>query len=112
MAGTELRRAILQLAEAKENAVIGFGSSVLTIQEGGEQRNFCLRELTLDDHGYVTTAEKTFDPPTSKLDENGQGRPYAVYGYGAHMAEIEIDIELGHGPCLASCRRARCRPSH
>ena len=23
------------------------------------------------------------------------GRPYAVYGSGAHLAEIEVDIELG-----------------
>jgi CO/xanthine dehydrogenase Mo-binding subunit len=29
------------------------------------------------------------------LDENGQGMPYAVYGFGAHMAEIEVDTELG-----------------
>ncbi len=41
------------------------------------------------------TAEATFDPPTSTLDENGQGVPYAVYGFGAHMAEILVDLELG-----------------
>jgi CO/xanthine dehydrogenase Mo-binding subunit len=29
------------------------------------------------------------------LDENGQGIPYAVYGFGAHMAELAVDIELG-----------------
>ena len=29
------------------------------------------------------------------LDKDGQGKPYAVYGFGAHMAEIEVDIELG-----------------
>ena len=40
-------------------------------------------------------AEETFDPPTTTLDHNGQGDPYAVFGYGAHMAEIEVDIELG-----------------
>ena len=26
---------------------------------------------------------------------NGQGNPYAVYGFGAHLAEIEVDMELG-----------------
>ena len=46
-------------------------------------------------YGYVLTGEATFDPPTSPLDENGQGIPYAVYGFGAHMAEIEVDTELG-----------------
>ena len=29
------------------------------------------------------------------LDENGQGKPYAVYGYGVQMAEIEVNKELG-----------------
>ena len=39
--------------------------------------------------------EETFDPPTTPLDENGQGEPYAVFGSGAHIAEVEVDIELG-----------------
>jgi CO/xanthine dehydrogenase Mo-binding subunit len=43
----------------------------------------------------VITSEATFDPPTSALDENGQGSPYAVFGFGAHLAEIEVDVELG-----------------
>jgi CO/xanthine dehydrogenase Mo-binding subunit len=43
----------------------------------------------------VFTGEATFDPPTSPLDENGQGNPYAVFGFGAHMAEIAVDRELG-----------------
>jgi CO/xanthine dehydrogenase Mo-binding subunit len=43
----------------------------------------------------VLCAEETFDPPTAPLDANGQGIPYAVYGYGAHLAEVEVDIRLG-----------------
>jgi aldehyde oxidoreductase len=95
MAGKELRRSILLLANVREDAVIDFGSSILTIHEGGTSRNFCLQDLPLDQCGYVLTAEQTFDPPTSALDGNGQGSPYAVYGFGAHMAEIAVDIELG-----------------
>jgi CO/xanthine dehydrogenase Mo-binding subunit len=41
------------------------------------------------------SAEETFDPPTSPLDEDGQGVPYAVFGFGAHMAELEVDTALG-----------------
>jgi CO/xanthine dehydrogenase Mo-binding subunit len=95
MAGKELRRAILRLANSREDAVVHFGRGMLTIHEGGKPRNFPLHDLPLDKYGYVLTAEQTFDPPTSALDENGQGRPYAVYGFGAHMAEIAIDMELG-----------------
>ncbi len=40
-------------------------------------------------------AEETFDPPTTPLDANGQGEPYAVYGFGAHLAEVEVDCDLG-----------------
>ena len=47
------------------------------------------------ENNYVIVVEETYDPPTTSLDENGQGIPYAVYGYGAQMAEISIDIELG-----------------
>jgi aldehyde oxidoreductase len=110
MAGAELRRGILRLAAAcgdcnnndkdedknkDEDAVIDFGAGMLTIHRGGKQRDVSLPDLPQDKHGYVLTAEQTFDPPTSPLDENGQGVPYAVYGFGAHMAEIAVDIELG-----------------
>jgi CO/xanthine dehydrogenase Mo-binding subunit len=94
MAGTELRRAILKLAGASSNATIIWGEK-LTIREDAGERQLSLAHLPLDAHGYVLTAEETFDPPTSKLDENGQGNPYAVYGFGAHMAEVEVDTELG-----------------
>jgi len=95
MAGTQLRQAILALAKGCECAGIQFGDGVLTIEEKGEAHTISLAGLPLDQHGYVITVEATFDPPTSKLDENGQGNPYAAYGFGAHMAEIEVDTELG-----------------
>jgi CO/xanthine dehydrogenase Mo-binding subunit len=41
------------------------------------------------------SAEATFDPPTKPLDEDGQGVPYAIYGFGAQLAEVEIDLDLG-----------------
>ena len=36
-----------------------------------------------------------WDPPTTPLDENGQGVPYATYGFAAQMAEVEVDTVLG-----------------
>src|SRR2546428_1155688 len=95
MAGTELRRAILRLADACECAVLTFGDGSITVTEGQKQRTVVLGDLPLDKHGYVLTGEATFDPPTSPLDQNGQGIPYAVFGFGAHMAEIVIDTDLG-----------------
>ena len=77
------------------NAAIRFRDHCLEVEEGGRKWVIHLAELPLDEFGYVATAEATFDPPTSPLDENGQGVPYAVFGFGAHMAEIAIDTELG-----------------
>ena len=95
MAGLELRRSILRMASACQDASINFGDTVLTFHDCGKQRELSLRDLPVDKYGYVAAAEETFDPPTSQLDENGQGNPYAVYGFGAHLAEIAVDIELG-----------------
>jgi CO/xanthine dehydrogenase Mo-binding subunit len=95
MAATKLRLAILRLGEAGEHAELVLGKSAITVTENGEPRTISLRALPLDQHGYVVTSDATFDPPTSPLDENGQGIPYAVFGFGAHLAEIAVDTELG-----------------
>jgi aldehyde oxidoreductase len=95
MAGEKLRREIFKLAGACECASIQFDDNGVTVRDGNESRALALADLPLDKHGYVITSEATFDPPTSPLDANGQGVPYAVFGFGAHMAEIEVDTELG-----------------
>ena len=94
-AGLKLRETILKLAGACKCGAIEFGKHSVTVVENGERHVVDLNTLPLDQHGYVITCEETFDPPVTPLDENGQGTPYAVYGFGAHMAEIEVDVELG-----------------
>ena len=95
MAGAALRRLILEFAQAGNDAIIVWGQGKLMLREGNNERELPLTNAPLDRYGYVLTSEETFDPPTTKLDENGQGNPYAVYGFGAHMAEIEVDRQLG-----------------
>jgi len=95
MAGTQLRNSIIALAKGCECARISFEKGQVSIEEKGNTRKLTLTDLPLDEHGYVITAEATFDPPTKPLDKDGQGTPYAVFGFGAHMAEIEVDTELG-----------------
>ena len=36
-----------------------------------------------------------FDPPTTTLDARGQGTPYATYAFGAQVAVVDVDTELG-----------------
>jgi aldehyde oxidoreductase len=95
MAGAKLRATILRLANAQENGVVLFGDGHVAVKDGEGEHSIAIEKLPLDRYGYVATAEATFDPPTSPLDENGQGVPYAVFGFGAHMAEIAVDTELG-----------------
>jgi aldehyde oxidoreductase len=95
LAGTRLREQILKLAGAADDAAIHFSKDSVVVAEDGKQYPVALEDLPLDAHGYLMTCEATFDPPTSPLDENGQGIPYAVFGFGAHMAEVEVDTELG-----------------
>jgi len=95
LAGRALRQAILRLANAGENAVLRFGDGIVSIEDGERVRTLTLADLPRDERGYLLSGEATFDPPTSALDADGQGSPYAVYGFGAHMAEVEVDIELG-----------------
>jgi aldehyde oxidoreductase len=95
MAGEQLREKILQLAGACDEATIHFGDGRLTIQKCKGQETIALQGLPVDERGYVILAEATFDPPTSPLDKDGQGSPYAIYGFGAHLAEVEVDMELG-----------------
>jgi CO/xanthine dehydrogenase Mo-binding subunit len=72
-----------------------FADEQITVRAGEKLCVIRLGDRPLDAHGYVLTREATFDPPTSPLDENGQGEPYAVFGFGAHLAEIAVDTDLG-----------------
>jgi len=95
LAGQELRKRILQIVGLNDGATIRLNDGTLLLSENSFRRHIDLQALPLDERGYVVSAEATFDPPTKALDKDGQGDPYAVYGFGAHMAEVEVDIELG-----------------
>jgi aldehyde oxidoreductase len=91
LAGRALRRAILRAADASDDATLVFDDGVV----GVNWSYLDLSVLPLNNRGFVLQVEETFDPPTSPLNADGQGEPYAVFGYGAHLAEVEVDIELG-----------------
>ena len=94
-AGRALRNSLLRLANAGEGATLSLEGGRLLVREDTVVRSIELAGLPRDALGYVQCAEETFDPPTSPLDANGQGIPYAVYGYGAHLAAVEVDTRLG-----------------
>jgi aldehyde oxidoreductase len=95
LAGKAMRRTILRLANVGEEASLAFDIGAMEIEGAGGRRRITLSALPTDAAGFVAAVQETFDPPTTPLDEDGQGEPYAVFGYGAHLAEIEVDVELG-----------------
>jgi len=94
-AAADLRRQILRLGNAGENATILIKGEMLIIRDGLDRRVIYLSRLPANENGIVLQAEATFDAPTTPLDANGQGTPYATYAFGAQIAEVEVDIELG-----------------
>ncbi|MET0939920.1 MAG: molybdopterin cofactor-binding domain-containing protein [Mesorhizobium sp.] len=94
-AAQSLRDAILRFANVSERASLSLSGRALTIHEGDAVRHIDLTAMGADADGFVFAAQETYDPPTTPLDAKGQGRPYAIYGYGAQIAELEVDLALG-----------------
>jgi CO/xanthine dehydrogenase Mo-binding subunit len=95
LAGEALRTQILRLGNVSSTAEIVFETGAIRLVEGGEHRRIDLATRAPDAEGYVLRAEETYDPPTKPLDANGQGVPYAQFGYAVHLAELEVDVALG-----------------
>jgi CO/xanthine dehydrogenase Mo-binding subunit len=66
------------------------------IDDNGRIRVIDLAKLPMPEvGGDLMIGEGRYDPPTTMLDANGQGIPYATYGFAAQLAEVDVDIELG-----------------
>ena len=100
LAAEALRRQLLALAEAGDGAVIeapapGAGDGRLIVRDGASASVVELGELPVGARGCVLLATGTYDPKTTLLDEDGQGIPYETYGFGAQVALVDVDTELG-----------------
>ncbi len=94
-AALDLRRQLCRLANAGPDAAIHFGGSQVRLTEAGHERLVSLATLPPLPNGDVLLATGTFDPPAGNLDAQGQGSPYATYAFGAQLALVEVDTELG-----------------
>jgi CO/xanthine dehydrogenase Mo-binding subunit/aerobic-type carbon monoxide dehydrogenase small subunit (CoxS/CutS family) len=95
LAGRDLRARLLAAAGAVEPARISLGSGRVSVEDRFGIHTIDLGALPQDERGDVLVGTGTFDPPTQPLDENGQGIPYATYGFAAQMAVVDVDVELG-----------------
>ncbi len=94
-AAEKLRAEVLRRANAGEGAILRLEPCTVVVADRGHTTRIDLAGLVPDVHGHALSAEASYDPPTKPLDQNGQGAPYAVYGYGAQMVELEVDRALG-----------------
>lgn len=94
-AGQALRALILKQTNMGPGAVLSLEGTRLRASDGEREQVIDLAALSQEAHGYVLWTEESYDPPTQPLDEDGQGIPYAVYGYGAQLVELSVDTELG-----------------
>jgi CO/xanthine dehydrogenase Mo-binding subunit len=94
-AGEDVRRQLLQLLQLSEPASLSLQGTLLIGKQGELTRTIDLQTLPADPRGDVAVGRGYFNPPTVPLDADGQGVPYATYGFAAQFAEIEVDTQLG-----------------
>ncbi len=95
LSGQALRHNILSMINAASDAKLDIGNGRILAHESGKTHEIDLSTLNPDTMGYVLRARETYDPPTQPLDKNGQGVPYAQFGYAAHLCTVEVDTALG-----------------
>ncbi|MFN3533859.1 MAG: xanthine dehydrogenase family protein molybdopterin-binding subunit, partial [Desulfatiglandales bacterium] len=89
-------------------AVQGAGEALKGyLEEKGFYRGRSLKEIYLEakEEGRILF-EGFFDPPTTPLDPQGQGIPYATYAFATHMTKVEIE------PATMRCRVKKVIAAH
>ncbi len=95
LSAEQLRRQITERLNVSYAAKLSFESGRILAEDGGGTQGLHLVHLPQDEEGFVFRAEGRYDPPTKPLDENGQGNPYAQFGYAAHLVVVSVDTKLG-----------------
>jgi CO/xanthine dehydrogenase Mo-binding subunit len=101
LAGEALRRELLRLAEVGPDAMIELDAGRATLHDGVRPPVTIdlaeLPEIPIGAAGdaAVLSGTGTYDPTTTPLDADGQGIPYETYAFGAQLAVVEVDLELG-----------------
>ncbi len=95
LAAEALRAAILREANAAPEAGLTFRDGAIVIAHDGIETRLTPAAMVADAEGLVLRGEGRFDPPTTALDDDGQGVPYASYAFAAQIAAVAVDTALG-----------------
>lgn len=95
-AGEDLRRQLMRLLGVEEPVHLQLqGTRLMAVRDGAHIASVDVGALPADSAGDVATGTGYFNPPTVPLDADGQGVPYATYGFAAQMALVEVDLDHG-----------------
>ncbi len=86
LAALDLRAKLERLANVPAGAPMRMDGDAVLVGGAAERR--IVIEGTIEGYGR-------YDPPTTALDADGQGIPYATYGFAAQIAEVLVDTALG-----------------
>lgn len=95
LSGEALRAQVLEKINVGSDAALSLEGATLVAEDAQGRHSLDLAQLAPIAEGYVFRAEETYDPPTVPLDANGQGVPYAQFGYAAHLVVVDVDIAMG-----------------
>ncbi len=95
LAGEALRAEILRRCNAGADAAIRLEDRRIVVTDAGVTTTLDPATMAADAEGIVLHGIGRFDPPTTTLDDDGQGVPYASYAFAAQAALVEVDTALG-----------------
>ncbi len=95
LAGLDFRQKILRHVNASDTSELSLVERGIQVEDNGEKHYISLGDMKVDADGFVFKGHGRFDPPTTNLDDDGQGIPYATYAFAAQIAFVRVDTELG-----------------
>ncbi len=101
LAAAEIRHKLLETAaemlevSPADLQVVDGVISVRGVPERSIPYEKVVRRRLLRQGGDTLVANAFYDPPTEPQDSRYLGNISAAYGFGAHVAEVEVDVETG-----------------
>ncbi len=95
LSGEKLRAEILGKMNVATDAVLSSWNGMIVATDAAGEHRLDVAAMVADGEGFVFRSEETYDPPTKPLDANGQGAPYAQFGYAVHLVVVDVDTAMG-----------------
>jgi CO/xanthine dehydrogenase Mo-binding subunit/aerobic-type carbon monoxide dehydrogenase small subunit (CoxS/CutS family) len=95
LSGEKLRAEILGKMNVATDAVLSSWNGMIVASDAAGEHRLDVAAMVADGEGFVFRSEETYDPPTKPLDANGQGAPYAQFGYAVHLVVVDVDTAMG-----------------